>query len=303
MTAARRHLALGLFFGLTAAITWGSQAVVARAGTLAGYSPLDLSVLRFSTAALILLPFAWRGRHALARVGPWRLLVLACCGGFGNSLLFGGGVVFAPATHGGTIAPITAAVSGALLAIPALKEVPTRGGRGGGDWGRLWRWAWCCWGGTGCRATIPVPGGAIFLLFFAGAIWGGFTVLLRRWSIPALPATAAICGISALVVIPPWVLLGFGAVPDLRWQDAALQMGGQGIMSSVIAISLYAKATEYLGATRAACVSTMMPVAAIILSVTLLGESLGLLKLAGVALAVAAMLGAVLFTGRRSVAP
>ena len=40
-----------------------------------------------------------------------------------------------------------------------------------------------------------------------------------------------------------------------------------------------------------------------ILSVTLLGESLGLLKLAGVALAVAAMLGAVLFTGRRSVAP
>ena len=45
----------------------------------------------------------------------------------------------------------------------------------------------------------------------------------------------------------------------------------------------------------------MMPVAAIILSVTLLGETLGVLKVAGVALAVCAMLGAVLFTGRRSV--
>jgi drug/metabolite transporter (DMT)-like permease len=44
----------------------------------------------------------------------------------------------------------------------------------------------------------------------------------------------------------------------------------------------------------------MMPVAAIILSVLLLGESLGALKVAGVALAVGSMLAAVLFTGRRS---
>lgn len=299
MTTARRNLALGLFFGLAAAITWGSQAVVARAGTLAGFSPLDLSVLRFATAGLILLPFAWRGRHALARVGPWRLLALACCGGFGNSLLFGGGVVFAPATHGGTIAPITAAVTGALFAIPALGEVPTRGrvvALAGLALGLV------LLGWDGLQGDHPGAWRGDILLFLAGSIWGAFTVLLRRWAVPALPATAAICAISALVVIPPWVLLGFGAVPDLFWRDAALQMGGQGIMSSVIAISLYAKATELLGATRAACVSTMMPVAALILSVTLLGESLGPLKVAGVALAVAAMLGAVLFTGRRGAA-
>lgn len=78
MTSARRNLILGLVFGLAAAVTWGSQAVVARTGTLAGFSPVDLAVLRFSTAGLVLAPFAWRGRHVLAAVGLKRLLVLAC---------------------------------------------------------------------------------------------------------------------------------------------------------------------------------------------------------------------------------
>lgn len=295
MTSARRNLLLGLVFGLAAAVTWGSQAVVARTGTLAGFSPVDLAVLRFATAGLVLAPFAWRGRRVLAAVGLWRLLVLACCGGFGNALLFGWGVVYAPASHGGTIAPITAAVSGAILAIPVLAEWPTRGrvlalcGLAGG----LVLIGW-----DGLTGEHPGAWRGDLLLLAAGGIWGGFTVLLRRWQVPALPGTAAICGLSFLVVLPAWLAMGFGAVPELTWRDSALQMVGQGLLSSVIATTLYARATELLGATRAACVSTMMPVAAIILSVLLLGESLGALKVAGVALAVGSMLAAVLFTGR-----
>jgi drug/metabolite transporter (DMT)-like permease len=46
----------------------------------------------------------------------------------------------------------------------------------------------------------------------------------------------------------------------------------------------------------------LVPVAALLLSALVLGEPLGAAKLAGVLLAVAAMLVAVLFTGRRTAA-
>ena len=63
-----RNVLIGLCFGLAAALIWGGQAVVARSGTVAGYSPLDLAVLRYGAAALVLLPFAWRARHVLAKI-------------------------------------------------------------------------------------------------------------------------------------------------------------------------------------------------------------------------------------------
>ncbi len=296
MTEARRNLLLGLLAGLTAALVWGAQAVIARTGTLAGFNPVDLSVLRFVTAAVALSPFLWTGRHALRRIGVRRIFWLSVFGGFGNTLLFCSGVVYAPASHGGTIAPITAAVAGAVLAGPFLGDWPTRGrvlslvalGLG------LVLIGW-----DGLTGEHPGAWRGDLLLFGAGGVWGVFTVMLRRWAVPALPGMAAVFLCSALVMLPPWVMLGLGAVPDLPWQASALQMVGQGLGASVIATTLYARAVALLGATKAGCVGTMMPVVALMLSAWLLGESLGRLKLAGVAVAVAAMLAAVLFTGRR----
>ena len=60
------------------------------------------------------------------------------------------------------------------------------------------------------------------------------------------------------------------------------------------------RAAELLGATRTACLTALVPVVAVLLSVLVLAEPLGLAKLAGVTLAVGGMLAAVVFTGRRS---
>jgi drug/metabolite transporter (DMT)-like permease len=55
-----------------------------------------------------------------------------------------------------------------------------------------------------------------------------------------------------------------------------------------------------LGATRTACLTALVPVMAVMLSVIVLAEPLGWAKLAGVTLAVGGMLVAVVFTGRRT---
>jgi drug/metabolite transporter (DMT)-like permease len=296
LTPASRNLVIGLLFGVVAAITWGGQAVVARSGTVAGYSPLDLAMLRYGAAALVLAPFAWRARRALAGIGLPKLLGLVATGGAGNALLFGWGLIYAPASHGGTIAPITAAVMGAVLAVPLLGERPTRGravALGVIASGILL----IGWDGIG--GAHPGAWRGDIVLVAAGSVWAAFTLLLRRWRIPALAGNAAMSVLSAAVLLPPFLLLGGGAVPDMPWQSSLLQAVGQGVMSTAIATTLYARAGELMGATRTACLTAMVPVAAVLLSVLILGEPLGWAKLGGVVLAVVAMLAAVLFTGRR----
>jgi drug/metabolite transporter (DMT)-like permease len=291
-----RNTLIGLGFGLAAAFAWGAQAVVMRSGTLAGYSPLDLATLRYVAAGLVLAPFAWRARKHLARIGLPRLLALAATGGAGNALLFGWGLVYAPASHGGTVAPITAAVMGAVLGIPLLREWPTRGRMlaiGALVAGVL------LIGWDGVAGAHPGAWRGDLILVAAGTVWAAFTLLLRRWQVPALAGNAALCGLSALILLPPWLALGGGAVPHLPWQMALTQMVAQGLIASALATTLYARAGELMGATRTACLTALVPVTAVILSVLVLDEPLGAVKLAGVVLAVGAMLVAVLFTGRR----
>ena len=287
---------LGLAFGLTAAFAWGAQAVVARTGTMAGYSPLDLAALRYIAAGLVLAPFAWRARRALMAIGLPRLVVVAIAGGAGNALLFGWGLVYAPASHGGTIAPIMAAVMGAVLGIPLLGERPTRG-RVLAIGVIVAGVALIGWDGIG--GAHPGAWRGDLILLCAGTTWAAFTLLLRRWQVPALAGNAAVCCISALLLVPPWLLLGMGSVPQQPIGMSLLQMAAQGLVASALATTLYARAGELLGATRTACLTTLVPVMALLLSVVVLAEPLGAAKLAGVVLAVGGMLVAVLFTGRR----
>lgn len=291
-----RDISLGLAFGLAAAFAWGAQAVVARSGTVAGYTPLDLAALRYIAAGLVLAPFAWRARAALLAIGLPRLMAVAIAGGAGNALLFSWGLVHAPASHGGTIAPITAAIMGAVLGIPLLREWPTRG-RVVAIGVIVAGVALIGWDGIGGEHPGAWRGDLILLC--AGTTWAAFTLLLRRWQVPALAGNAAVCCLSALMLVPVWLALGMGSVPDQPIGMTLLQMVAQGLVASALATTLYARAGELLGATRTACLTALVPVTAVMLSVLVLAEPLGLAKLSGVTLAVGGMLAAVVFTGRK----
>lgn len=291
-----RDVSIGLAFGLAVAFAWGAQAVVARSGTVAGYTPLDLAALRYIAAGLVLAPFAWRARAALLAIGLPRLIVVAIAGGAGNALLFSWGLVHAPASHGGTIAPITAAIMGAVLGIPLLREWPTRG-RVVAIGVIVAGVALIGWDGIG--GAHPGAWRGDLILLCAGTTWAAFTLLLRRWRVPALAGNAAVCCLSALMLVPVWLALGMGSVPGQPIEMTLLQMVAQGLVASALATTLYARAGELLGATRTACLTALVPVTAVLLSVLVLAEPLGLAKLAGVTLAVGGMLAAVVFTGRK----
>jgi len=290
-------LLLGLLLGVSASVIWGGHAVIARAAlTGQGFVPLDLLFFRYLPAALILAPLAWRARHAIHRLGWRRMLALAATGGAPNLLLFAGGLVFAPASHGGTISPMTVSVAGAILAVPLLGEVPTPG--------RLAALGVMAAGILliGLDGLMGPHEGAWrgdLLLLACGTTWATYTLLLRRWQVAAIPATAVVTTVSAAFVLPLWLPWRAADVLALPWDSVLWQICAQGVMLGALSMFLYARAVELVGATRAATLSIVVPVTALLLSALMLGERLTLAQSAGAALAVGGMLAAILFTGRR----
>ena len=171
-------LLLGFAFGIIACVIWGGHAVIARSAVAGqGFVPLDLMAFRYAPAALLLAPLAWRERRAIAALGPRKILMLAAMGGAPNLYFFVGSLVYAPASHGGTIAPMTSPIFGALLAIPLLREVPTAG--------RVAALAAMAAGvlligWDGVAGEHPGAWRGDLMLVGAGATWAAFTVLLRR---------------------------------------------------------------------------------------------------------------------------
>jgi drug/metabolite transporter (DMT)-like permease len=138
------------------------------------------------------------------------------------------------------------------------------------------------------------------LLLGAGGTWAVFTLLLRRWQVPAIPATAAVTMVSAAAVLPVWLPWRAAEVAALPTGSILLHLVTQGLILGAIAMFLYARAVELLGATRAATLSIMVPVTALLLAALVLHEPISLLQGMGATLAVGGMLAAVLFTGRKT---
>lgn len=289
---------LGLAVGIACSIIWGGHAVVARPALAGqGFHPLDLAAFRYAPAALLLAPLAWRAREALARIGWQRLLVLSFFGGAPNLLLFVCALLFAPASHGGTIAPMVMPIAGALLAIPMIGEWPSRGRAfalaimGAGVLMIGW---------DGVSGNHPGAWRGDILLVLAGTTWSVFTLLLRRWQVPAIPATAAVTMISAIFVLPVWIPWRAAEIAQIPAGPLIVQFVAQGVALGALAMFLYARAVELLGPTRAATLSIMVPVTALLLAAFLLEEPISLLQGLGATLAAGGMLTAVLFTGRRT---
>lgn len=288
---------LGLFFGASAAFIWSGHAVVARnALTGQGLHVLDLLFCRYIPGALLLAPLAWRERHVLAALGAWKLLALSITGGAVNLSLFVTALHFAPASHGATIAPMTGPVAAALAAWWLLRERPTAG-RAAALGVMLLGVLLIGWDGLGLH---PGAWRGDLLLLGAGGTWGLFTVLLRRWQVAAIPATAAVSVVSAPMVLP--LFLVFRAeeffalpVPLIAWMVVA-----QGLLLGVVSMFLFARCVETLGATRAGTISVLVPVMGLLMAAFFLAEPIGWFKAIGAGMAAGAMLVAVLFTGRRT---
>jgi len=282
--------AAGLAWGLLAAAIWSVYTVLARLGIKSGLTPLDMTLLRFAPGALVMLPFVWRwGLRDLAGIGWRRGVVLAALSGPVFSLLMMTGFAHAPLAHGAVIAPAFQMLTGIglsawLAGTPATRETVT------GAAFVLLGLAF-----MGGDALLHAGGGAVLLgdaLFAAaGCSWGLFGALSRRWRVDAVRVT----GVAVLLAFAMFAPL-YAALADPRALLAAapgfvaLQAVAHGLGAGLVAVLAYSRAVVLLGPGRAAFFGAMVPGAASLLAIPVLGEVPTALQVAGLLAVVAGLL-------------
>ena len=282
--------AAGLAWGLLAAAIWSVYTVLARLGIKSGLSPLDLTLLRFTPGGLVMLPFVWRwGLRDLAGIGWRRGAVLAALSGPVFSLLMMSGFAYAPLAHGAIIAPACQMLTGIGLSAWLARAPVTRETVAGAAFVLL---GLAFMGGDALLHADGSPvlfGDALFAA--AGCSWGLFGALSRRWRVDPVRVT----GVAVLLALAMFAPL-YAALADPRALLAAapgfvaLQAVAHGLGAGLVAVLAYSRAAALLGPGPAAFFGAMVPGAASLLAIPVLGEIPTALQVAGLLAVVAGLL-------------
>lgn len=282
----------GQLAGLVAVASWGGYMALTRAGVNQGLHVADFFMLRFGVAGLVMLAFIPRQWAGLRRLGLWRVLLLSVLVGPLFTLLAVAGYRYAPLTHGAVVQPVTVTVVVVLGAAVFLGDRLTRQRLVGVGMAVLGV-ALVGFGGAGAASTTGPTWIGDLLFVGAGLLWAAFTLLLKKWRVDPVLATAAVTVVPALAVVPLFIAFDtFGRLLALPGGALAGQMLVQGVMSGVIALIAFGMAVKHLGAGASALFPAMVPVAATLIGVPLTGEAPAPLQAVGLVLATAGLVSA-----------
>lgn len=289
--AERRNRLTGFVCAVLVVMFWTGFSLTsrysARAGIGLGLTPWDLGFLRFGVAG-VLASGLWLAGFGRGLVW-WRGLVLAVMAGFGFALPSYVGFRFAPAAHGALI------LSGTLPFLVALGSWAVFGGRFG-------RWRWLSlvllFVGLGLFSTEAywrgqAPPGAWRgdLLFLLGSVsWAIYTILARRWGPTPTQSIVTVGLWCGVLFVPVWWLVLPSRLAAAPPMEVLLQAVFHGFIAVVLSLWLYTRAMASLGAQRLTTFTALVPGLAAVLAVVLLGEPLGWLAAAGLALVCVAVL-------------
>lgn len=288
------RVVIGVAAGSFAAVVWATYLIASKAGTAQGLMPQDIALLRFATAALIMLP--WLLGHdpaRLAGIGWRRAVILTIVAGPPFIALSTGAYLFAPLAHGAVIQPSTVTLASMAAAALLLKERMTRG--------KLAGVALVVAGLAVIASHAQVTGDrhvwiGDMLFISAGLSWASFTVLLKRWNLDALSVTAAVSVVSALAVVPLFLLRGdFSRIAALPLEALVTQIVVQGVLSGVLAFIAFGVAVRHLGAARPGLFPAIVPVATLLLGIPVTGNIPVGLEMIGAALATLGVVSAIGF--------
>ena len=286
---AARALLAGLSWGLLAAAIWSCYTVLARLAIKAGLSPADLTLLRFAPGALLMAPLLWRwGWRDLGGIGWWRGLLLTLLAGPGFSLLFMTGFSLAPLAHGAVIAPASQMLAGLALSAWLAHQRWTRESAVGAG---LVMFGLAFMGVDSLlhSGLTTLLGDLMFVI--AGCCWGLFGALSRRWQVDPLRVTVVVVLLSFLIFAPFYL-----ALADLSRLKAAdtgmllMQVVAQGLGAGLVAVLAFSRAAALLGSGRAGFFGALVPGAASLLAIPVLGEVPSTLQVLGIVAVVAGLL-------------
>lgn len=278
---------------LTMVLVWGLNFSVVKAA-LAHLPPLGFNALRFPLASLtVWLVLRRRGAIPLPRREDLRRVIVL--GLVGNVIYQVAFIVGLDRTRAGNASLLLAAspILTALLSA-ALGHERVRPRVWGGVLATLAGMALVVLGGQE-RVSIGFDTLAGDLILVGAALaWSIYTVgskpLIQRYGPVAVTAWTLWIGSVGVVLlgIPELVGLDWGGVPPASWAAVAFA----GIFGIALAYLLWYQGVRYIGNTRTAIYSNLVPVLAILIAWLWLGEVPGALQLVGAAVIIGGVMAA-----------
>ncbi|WP_169449808.1 DMT family transporter [Paludibacterium yongneupense] len=289
--ATRSTQTAGLIYGALAVLGWSVFNVSTKASLAHGFSPDDLTLLRFGIAGLFSLPLLCRaGISTAAGLGWKRAFILALCAGPLFGQLVNMAMPVTPLAHAAIMVPAVAMLGGMLLGHFVLADPVSV---------RRWIGAAIMGGGLLCLmlqgsqgATHRSAGYGDMLFVGAGLLWTAYTCLLKRWDADPVASVAAVNLISGITVLPVYLVAHHGRFPEVDTSWLVATGFFQGVLAALLTVCCYVQSVRLLGASRAAILPAMVPPVALILGAIVLGDRPGLLEIAAVAVALIGFVGA-----------
>ena len=273
---------------IAAAVLWGGS-IVAQKLALSGFSAVEASVIRDIGGLAILLSTWWwkEGRMASLGTSDLRTLFWLGLGVLGNHLLILIGLKYVSGAVAGVIigsAPVVTALLSALL----IQDVPLRA---------VWAGSLLSFLGVG---LVSVAG---FQAVGEQPLLGSTLVFLGvvSWALYSIGSRAVMERLSALTVNWTTLLVATVLQIPLLWTDQKMLKTGVStvammdwfalgyliVFATAVAQQAWLFGVKGIGPSRASVLGNLTPVAAVTLSVVILGEAVGLIELIGILLILA----------------
>ena len=279
---------IGFACAIGVVFIWTGFLLFSRLGARQDFTPWDMAALRYTGSFLAALPlvavFGWPS------IGLRRALALVAVAGFGFPICAYVAFGMAPAAHGAVLLPGTLPFLTAALWWLVLDEAWTKR--------RVLSLGVVALGiGLLAADTFGDYPGAWRgdILFLTGSIcWALYVLLVRLWATQAMAATLAIALLAAPIYLPIWWLFLPSNLAVVPIGATLFQLAYQGIFAVLVAGYLFTRASTALGGPLTSTITAIVPAIASLAAWPLLGEALGVIGLAGVALVTAGMVLGVL---------
>ena len=306
---------IGIASAIITVAIWSGFIVIARAMAQKTLTSFDIGFMRFIGAAIVMLPWGYwwvrKQRQSNPHYESWLGLspysfgftaLIGMIAGVMYATLAYSGFLFAPATHASVLMPGSLPLWTTLFAfiIIGTPITPAR-------WMGL---VLIMSGGLlvgGMSLLKAFDGGNVWrgdvLFIFSGITWSCYTVVARKFSLAAIPATIAVSVFCAFTYVPVYAVLAYsGAIVShlsiAPWSELLTQALVQGIGSVVISGITFVRMIETFGPVRSTMITAVVPSLSALGAVVFLGEPLYWNLLLGLALVTVGIV-----FGVRSVAP
>lgn len=277
------HTAQGFLLAIAATVLWSGNFIISRKVSSA-IGPISLAFFRWATAAIVLLPFAYKETKANLPIikANWKILFFITLTGIAlfNTFVYVAGhhtTAINMALIGTTSSPIFATILaviflkerlgpfriiGMILCILGILLLLSKG-----RWDILRQFHFS-------KGDLWVLAGA-----FAFAIYN-IIVRQKPAAIGALSFLLIIFALGTLMLLPFFVLEQLWSTQNIQWSiELTASIAYLGIGTSVIAFWCWNLAISKLGAGRTVLFGNLIPIFSTIEAVLLLGESMTLIHL------------------------